>query len=246
MISTKIHTFDPSLLCPYPFTPHTTWLALPIRMFSSSILTFLPDIPCYLTFRPNNQSLQPHSCSVRWPHHSEKHSISHCCVTTHSHHIRHDLSLYWCVHTIVFFALVHHRHCYHSPPFPHTCLFVLEIFPIFFYTTSRWHTHVLFTVWNTCIIINAYISICLNLIVYFIFITPSRFSYTHDHITHEQRHRTFLKMTDLCSVITFIILQTTPYHITHRCYINLFTPSPPFFTCLLNTTTTVFFLSPTS
>ena len=72
--------------------------AQPIRMFSSSVLTFLPVIVYYLPYRPTNRLLQPQSCSARRPQHSKRHPISHCCVNTQSHHIRPDSRHRWCVH----------------------------------------------------------------------------------------------------------------------------------------------------
>ena len=57
MTSTQWIPPDRSLLCQYLFTPHTTYLTLPLRMFRSSVQTFLPVIICSLNFRHTDRPL---------------------------------------------------------------------------------------------------------------------------------------------------------------------------------------------
>ena len=98
MTSTQWQPSVHSLRCSYTITPYTIWLAHQLRIFRSSLLNFFPDFACHLTLRHNDHSLQPHSYSDQWPHHSKIHPISQLWITTKTHHIRPNSHPRWCVH----------------------------------------------------------------------------------------------------------------------------------------------------
>ena len=223
MTSTQCQTSTISLLRSYTITLHTIWLVHQPRMFRSPVLTFFSDIACYLTRRPNDQLLQHQSCSAQWPHYKkDTQSLTAKPLPNHTIYELNRLLIHAFTHNrfVIYFILdiIRPLHLFHS----HARL-CLKYFRYFFDITFRRHTHILFIVRNTCIIINTHTSIYLDLLVYSICTTLSRSSRTHDHSTHNQRCCTVLTVTAVQFVTDLITLHTTPHNITNRWYDDLCT-----------------------
>ena len=113
------------------YLPTTYYDVQKMRIFSSSVLTFLPVIACYLSIRRTDALLQRQSWSTQWHQHSEIFPIFYYCDNIQSHHTRPTRVLIDTLTNNRFHHFVHLRHCQPSPPFSHTRSFLHEKLPIF-------------------------------------------------------------------------------------------------------------------